>query len=620
MELRERAPSSLRHVGPAPQAFADQVVPDGAAEIEYTSGDLSLKAWFATPSGSRKQHPVIVYYHSAHALGVSDWELMQPFLDAGFAVLTPSLRGENGNPGNFELFGGELDDAINAIRYVANRADVDAERIYTFGHSVGGGLTSLLSLSPTDVPIRMGGSCSGIYAREDFAKWGEQCPFDPQDYQITRVRVLDGNLSHVHHRHIAYVGSHDPMITTANRIQRRQQADDAKIDVVEILGDHLSVLPIALKKYLSLIAEDANIDLEDQDPSVIWSCDSANAAADTTPPVAPKPDFWDVPIPSYSVKQPHLDVEFAFPIDPTEMVVLPYQHDDFVLNWKSNNGFRIVSLRDFTVVKHFDLGLRDRQTIAISPNGQRVAQMFKSTYPQSYVRVTDTRGKDQPITLASEGLHPGIFEFVDDHTFMTRDIQNGIRLFDLLTGVASTVQIGSKSICPTAVSPDRLILATVNDSGQLVVCDATTGKQIGCVSLPDEIAEAVRSGKNRGAWDGVFSPDGQEFATGISSGGKSWLLNWDLRTGKLTHLHEIKVPTVQGLARENVHYLDHNAGWLVGDGSVAIARSTGEVIWRSKRRSTGRRIRVLPGNRRLLETRAPNQVLFTERINVVPTR
>jgi dipeptidyl aminopeptidase/acylaminoacyl peptidase len=43
--------------------------------------------------------------------------------------MTPTLRGENGNPGNFECFYGEVDDVIAAGRYLATLPYVDPKHI-----------------------------------------------------------------------------------------------------------------------------------------------------------------------------------------------------------------------------------------------------------------------------------------------------------------------------------------------------------------------------------------------------------------------------------------------------------------------------------------------------------
>ncbi len=71
------------------------------------------------------------------------------------------LRGENGNPGNYELFLTEVGDAKAAVRWLARQPFVDAKRVYTFGHSTGGAISALLSLRE-GVPAVNGGCWGGL--------------------------------------------------------------------------------------------------------------------------------------------------------------------------------------------------------------------------------------------------------------------------------------------------------------------------------------------------------------------------------------------------------------------------------------------------------------------------
>jgi dipeptidyl aminopeptidase/acylaminoacyl peptidase len=63
--------------------------------------------------------------------------------------MTPTLRGENGNPGNFEYFYGEVNDLVAAADYLANVSYVDKDRIFLCGHSIGGTLSMLTSMMPS---------------------------------------------------------------------------------------------------------------------------------------------------------------------------------------------------------------------------------------------------------------------------------------------------------------------------------------------------------------------------------------------------------------------------------------------------------------------------------------
>ena len=78
----------------------------------YTSDGRKLKGWLFRPAPAAGGNPpVLVYFHGGFAFGADDFEACKPFADAGFVVFTPMLRGENGNPGDFEMYMGEVDDA-----------------------------------------------------------------------------------------------------------------------------------------------------------------------------------------------------------------------------------------------------------------------------------------------------------------------------------------------------------------------------------------------------------------------------------------------------------------------------------------------------------------------------
>ena len=73
----------------------DQVPPAGVTEITYSSGNLGLKAWVNQPEADNARRPAVLFLHGGFAFDLEDWEMAQPFRDAGFVVMTPMLRGEN---------------------------------------------------------------------------------------------------------------------------------------------------------------------------------------------------------------------------------------------------------------------------------------------------------------------------------------------------------------------------------------------------------------------------------------------------------------------------------------------------------------------------------------------
>jgi len=261
-ERRRGFTTKLREQGPAPGQWKPQETPAGAREVRYAGPTGELLAWFAAPEGVTRA-PALLYFHGEFSLARFDFEQVRPFLDAGFAVMTPSLRGENGNPGAFELLMGEVEDAVAAVRWLAGQAEVDAARIYTLGHSVGGGVSGLLSLVP-DLPVAVTASVGGVYSVRTFGRWASDpgtlplVRFDAKDVDEVELRVLAANLPDMVRPHRAFVGIEDTGILSNARdaaLQARRVA--APFTLTEIAGDHSSSLKVGVRAYLEELTQGA---------------------------------------------------------------------------------------------------------------------------------------------------------------------------------------------------------------------------------------------------------------------------------------------------------------------------------------------------------------------------
>jgi hypothetical protein len=248
--------TKLLKTGPSEQEYdPTEQPPENVTEVMYPSGPLNLKAWVHRPPGVEEPRPALVFFHGGFAFGGGDLEACQPFMDAGFVVMAPMLRGENGNPGNYELFFGEIDDARAACQWLSKQPYVKGDRIYTFGHSVGGGVSAVLSLLD-NVPIRHGGSSGGLYEHLTFMGWNLEgmVPFEntPQERS---VRLLLGNTAHMQHPHFAFVGDDDGYDEAAESV-RKEPNGGGKLTLEKMPGDHFDSFEPALQRYLEIVLKD----------------------------------------------------------------------------------------------------------------------------------------------------------------------------------------------------------------------------------------------------------------------------------------------------------------------------------------------------------------------------
>jgi len=195
-KARKRFHTTLIEKGPAPEQVCTSTKPPlGVSEIEFPSGPVRLKSWInRPPAGNRRKSPAVLFLHGGFCFDFSDWQVTQAFRDAGFIVMIPELRGEDGQPGNFTMFYDEVDDAVNAAAYLRKQLYVDPHQLFVAGHSTGGTLTMLTAM--TFAHFRAAASFSGSpdavgYTRHAVAI-GADVPFnyrDPMELQLRSARV-----------------------------------------------------------------------------------------------------------------------------------------------------------------------------------------------------------------------------------------------------------------------------------------------------------------------------------------------------------------------------------------------------------------------------------------------
>ncbi len=253
-EARKVYSTQLTKFEKAPQKFGINVPPDGVSEVEYPSGKLLLKAWISSNAEKNANRPAVVFLHGGFSFGNDDWLASQEFVKAGYVLLMPMLRGENGNDGNFELFGGEVDDAIAAGRYLAQLPGIDKKHIYLAGHSVGGSLAILASQMQS--PFKASAALSG-YPRllEWIDHFPRTIPFDINNAKERNIR--DPYLYATSVKIPLYLFSESQNVRTisASREFCGLVAKSSYCQHEIVPGNHQEIIVPAIKKILAIFKE-----------------------------------------------------------------------------------------------------------------------------------------------------------------------------------------------------------------------------------------------------------------------------------------------------------------------------------------------------------------------------
>ncbi|WP_245582448.1 alpha/beta hydrolase family protein [Neorhizobium lilium] len=181
-DARRRFSTHLLRMGPAPEASPPLGTPPGSKRVFYPGGpdgSIQLIAWLSSYEPSLKLKPAVLFLHGGNATGDGHWELMKPYVDAGFVVLLPSFRGENGQDGAFSGFYDETSDALAAAHYLESLPGIDKDRLFLAGHSNGGTLSLLSSMTRrfrASVPIS-----AGVNSWRFFSRYTEDIRFDVSD-------------------------------------------------------------------------------------------------------------------------------------------------------------------------------------------------------------------------------------------------------------------------------------------------------------------------------------------------------------------------------------------------------------------------------------------------------
>jgi dipeptidyl aminopeptidase/acylaminoacyl peptidase len=249
---RAQFQTRLLYKGPSPQDYEPVTPPKGVSVVTYPSGNLSLKAWVKLPDKAPEHAPVVVFLHGGFAFGAEDFEMAEPFRKAGFAIVVPILRGENGQAGQYSMLYDEVGDAIAAAEFVSKQSYADPARIYLAGHSVGGTIAMLSGMASSK--FKAVASFSGS---PDQVKWtgGSNAgivPFDksnPREYEMRSPISYPASFKSPTR---IYYGSQEGFFRdTTKRLVELARAAGRDVEMKEFPGDHFSAVPAEIAEAIA---------------------------------------------------------------------------------------------------------------------------------------------------------------------------------------------------------------------------------------------------------------------------------------------------------------------------------------------------------------------------------
>ncbi|MBN7807120.1 S9 family peptidase [Agrobacterium rosae] len=232
----------------APEKSAPLGTPVDGTRVTYSggpNGSIELVAWLSNYTPSKKLKPAVLFLHGGNATGDGHWALMKPYWEAGFVVLLPSFRGENGQKGNYSGFYDETSDALAAASYLESLPGIDPDRVFLAGHSNGGTLSLLASMTRkfrAAVPIS-----AGVNSWRYFNRYTDEVCFDdsnPQEF-VMRSSVCFG--PSLKCPTLLLRGTEErPFDADHKLLMERVQSAGMRIDNMLLPGNHNGVVPGAV--------------------------------------------------------------------------------------------------------------------------------------------------------------------------------------------------------------------------------------------------------------------------------------------------------------------------------------------------------------------------------------
>ncbi|WP_244584958.1 alpha/beta hydrolase family protein [Escherichia coli] len=243
--------------------------------IYYPAKDGDMAAFITPDPKDEKKHPAVIWLVGGYGgIGSDDYfwrshprsndQSASAFRKAGIVTMIPSFRGENGNPGKYEMFYGELDDLENAREYLSKLPYVDPDRIYLVGHSTGGTRALLASELPNKYrAIFSLGGIPDLKKRVDMGPISVDIPFNQNNQKEFRLRSPGHYISSITTPTFYFEGGRD-IWPEFYDLKKQARNENIPLHIYSIKrGDHFNIIipttELIAKKILLDKGETSNI-------------------------------------------------------------------------------------------------------------------------------------------------------------------------------------------------------------------------------------------------------------------------------------------------------------------------------------------------------------------------
>ncbi|MCW2473242.1 MULTISPECIES: S9 family peptidase [unclassified Symbiopectobacterium] len=236
--------------------------------VHYPAKDGPMAAFLTPNPNDGKKHPAVIWLVGGYG-GIGDDDFFwaehpkdndqsgSAFRHAGLVMMVPSFRGENNNPGRYEMFYGEIDDIASARTYLASLPYVDPNRIYLAGHSTGG--TRVLLASEALSGFRAAFSLGGIpdlKARIEGGRMMVAVPFNQKNPEEFRLRSPGMFVTSITSPTFYFEGE-ESYWPEFNRLKNQAKDNNIPFHVYEIEGaDHFNIISPVTEMIAQKIVKD----------------------------------------------------------------------------------------------------------------------------------------------------------------------------------------------------------------------------------------------------------------------------------------------------------------------------------------------------------------------------